>query len=139
MTPFPKAGITGQCKCSDEVRDITILVCLLTLQFSSFYHRIPATMIITFFLTGIEELGLQLEEPFGVLYVYSTCFIFHIYCALNRTQKAVFVFVFFVFHWKYRPMHKISNGIGLSAEEHVKWMTNDIERLESQQVVSTLN
>ena len=30
-------------------------------------NRIPATMIISFFLTGIEELGLQLEEPFSVL------------------------------------------------------------------------
>lgn len=25
-------------------------------------------------------------------------------------------------------MHKISNGIGLSAEEHVKWMTNDLDQ-----------
>jgi ion channel-forming bestrophin family protein len=33
------------------------------------FHRIPATMVITFFLTGIQELGLQLEEPFGILYV----------------------------------------------------------------------
>jgi predicted membrane chloride channel (bestrophin family) len=28
---------------------------------------IPATVIISFFLLGIEELGIQLEEPFSVL------------------------------------------------------------------------
>jgi ion channel-forming bestrophin family protein len=29
--------------------------------------RVPVTVVITFFLTGIEEFGLQLEEPFSVL------------------------------------------------------------------------
>jgi predicted membrane chloride channel (bestrophin family) len=28
---------------------------------------IPATVVISFFLLGIEELGIQLEEPFSVL------------------------------------------------------------------------
>jgi ion channel-forming bestrophin family protein len=51
---------------------------------------IPATLIVSFFLIGIEELGIQLEEPFSVL-----------------------------------PMHKITNGIGLSAEEHVEWFLKD--------------
>ena len=32
-------------------------------------YRIPATAIISYFLAGIDELGLQLEEPFSVLYV----------------------------------------------------------------------
>jgi hypothetical protein len=30
-------------------------------------HRIPATFIITGFLIGIDELSLQLEEPFSIL------------------------------------------------------------------------
>jgi hypothetical protein len=35
---------------------------------SNIYHnRIPATFIITGFLVGIDELALQLEEPFTVL------------------------------------------------------------------------
>jgi len=54
------------------------------------WGMIPATVIISFFLLGIEELGIQLEEPFTVL-----------------------------------PCHKISNGIGLSAEEHVEWFLKD--------------
>jgi predicted membrane chloride channel (bestrophin family) len=53
---------------------------------------IPAAVVIAFFLLGIEELGIQLEEPFSVL-----------------------------------PQHKITNGIGLSAEEHVEWMLKDEE------------
>ena len=28
---------------------------------------IPSCMVITFFLLGIEELGLQIEEPFSIL------------------------------------------------------------------------
>jgi predicted membrane chloride channel (bestrophin family) len=51
---------------------------------------IPATVVISFFLLGIEELGIQLEEPFSLL-----------------------------------PQHKITNGIGLSAEEHVDWFLKD--------------
>jgi ion channel-forming bestrophin family protein len=31
------------------------------------WGMIPATIVISFFLTGIEELGLQLEEPFSLL------------------------------------------------------------------------
>jgi hypothetical protein len=33
----------------------------------SYFIRIPATFIITGFLVGIDELALQLEEPFSVL------------------------------------------------------------------------
>jgi len=55
--------------------------------------RIPFTVVLSYFLLGIEELGIQLEEPFSVL-----------------------------------PLHKITNGIGLSAEEHVQWFLNDSER-----------
>jgi putative membrane protein len=54
------------------------------------WAMIPATVVISFFLLGIEELGIQLEEPFSVL-----------------------------------PQHKITNGIGLSAEEHVEWFLKD--------------
>ena len=50
--------------------------------------------MLSFFLLGIEELGIQLEEPFSVL-----------------------------------PLHKITQGIGLSAEEHVQWFLNDDERM----------
>lgn len=60
---------------------------------------IPATMTISFFLLGIEELGIQLEEPFSLL-----------------------------------PQHKITNGIGLSAEEHVEWMLKDDENYRVGQV-----
>jgi predicted membrane chloride channel (bestrophin family) len=31
------------------------------------WGMIPATVIISFFLLGIEELGIQLEEPFSLL------------------------------------------------------------------------
>jgi len=34
---------------------------------------IPSTMAITFFLLGIEELGLQIEEPFGILALEAFC------------------------------------------------------------------
>lgn len=54
------------------------------------WGMIPATLFVSFFLLGIEELGIQLEEPFSLL-----------------------------------PQHKITNGIGLSAEEHVEWMLKD--------------
>ena len=50
--------------------------------------------MLSFFLLGIEQLGVQMEEPFSVL-----------------------------------PLHKITSGIGLSAEEHVQWFLNDDVRL----------
>jgi predicted membrane chloride channel (bestrophin family) len=56
-------------------------------------------MIISFFLLGIEELGVQLEEPFSLL-----------------------------------PQHKITNGIGLSAEEHVSWYLKDDKNNREGQV-----
>jgi predicted membrane chloride channel (bestrophin family) len=34
---------------------------------------IPSTMVITFFLLGIEELGLQIEEPFSILPIEAFC------------------------------------------------------------------
>ena len=34
---------------------------------------IPACMVITFFLLGIEELGLQIEEPFSILPIEAFC------------------------------------------------------------------
>jgi len=34
---------------------------------------IPSTMLITFFLLGIEELGLQIEEPFSILPIEAFC------------------------------------------------------------------
>ena len=34
---------------------------------------IPSTMAVTFFLLGIEELGLQIEEPFGILALEAFC------------------------------------------------------------------
>ena len=34
---------------------------------------IPATMLTVFFLLGIEELGLQIEEPFGILPMEAFC------------------------------------------------------------------
>ena len=37
------------------------------MQTLSRFSRIPATFIITGFLVGIDELALQLEEPFSVL------------------------------------------------------------------------
>lgn len=37
------------------------------------WGMIPTTSIISFFLVGIEELGIQLEEPFSVLYVVLAC------------------------------------------------------------------
>lgn len=58
-------------------------------------------MILSYFLLGIEELGVQLEEPFSVL-----------------------------------PLHKISSGIGLSAEEHVQWFLNDNVKSESNPAAS---
>jgi hypothetical protein len=42
------------------------LPCYRRLTFVTF-DRIPATFIITGFLVGIDELALQLEEPFSVL------------------------------------------------------------------------
>jgi predicted membrane chloride channel (bestrophin family) len=52
-------------------------------------------VLLSYFLLGIEELGVQLEEPFSVL-----------------------------------PLHKITSGIGLSAEEHVQWFLNDSAKSE---------
>lgn len=54
--------------------EVWLLLMPLTLYdvFSDSWNHwgmIPATIVISFFLTGIEELGLQLEEPFSVLYV----------------------------------------------------------------------
>lgn len=57
------------------------------------WFMIPSSMIIGFFLLGIEELAIQLEEPFSVL-----------------------------------PLGKIASGIGLSAEEHVQWAEQAMER-----------
>ena len=34
---------------------------------------VPATALITFLLLGIEELGLQIEEPFGILPMEAFC------------------------------------------------------------------
>ena len=34
---------------------------------------VPSTMVITFFLLGIEELGLQIEEPFSILPIEAFC------------------------------------------------------------------
>ena len=34
---------------------------------------IPSTAVIAFFLLGIEELGLQIEEPFGILPMEAFC------------------------------------------------------------------
>lgn len=60
----------------------------------------------SFFLLGIEELGIQLEEPFSVL-----------------------------------PLHRITSGIGLSAEEHVQWFLLDedrrLEKINAQEAEST--
>jgi ion channel-forming bestrophin family protein len=39
------------------------------------WGMIPATVVISFFLTGIEELGLQLEEPFSLLCVLCVWFL----------------------------------------------------------------
>jgi putative membrane protein len=61
-------------------------------------RRIPFTVVLSFFLLGIEELGIQLEEPFSVL-----------------------------------PLHKITSGIGLSAEEHVQWFLSDEDKMKQQQ------
>lgn len=44
---------------------------------------------------------------------------------------ATFLLHFFVFEYIFNflfsvlPLHKITNGIGLSAEEHVEWMLKD--------------
>jgi hypothetical protein len=42
---------------------------------SSWNHliTIPSCMVITFFLLGIEELGLQIEEPFSILPIEAFC------------------------------------------------------------------
>jgi hypothetical protein len=61
----------------------------------------PATIIIGFFFLGIEELGMQLEEPFSLL-----------------------------------PQHKITNGIGLSAEEHVDWYLHENQKYNEGKVNS---
>lgn len=58
-------------------------------------------MLLSYFLLGIEELGVQLEEPFSVL-----------------------------------PLHKITSGIGLSAEEHVQWFLNDNAKSELKTTTS---
>jgi predicted membrane chloride channel (bestrophin family) len=60
------------------------------------FYRIPVSMLLGFFFLGIEELAVQLEEPFSVL-----------------------------------PLAKIAGGIGLSAEEHVQWMENTIQKNNS--------
>jgi hypothetical protein len=67
--------------------------------------------------SGIEELGIQLEEPFryvdGVANVVLPIFLL----LLALTTR--------VFFDSLLPQHKITNGIGLSAEEHVEWMLKD--------------
>jgi predicted membrane chloride channel (bestrophin family) len=65
---------------------------------------IPATVVISFFLLGIEELGIQLEEPFSLL-----------------------------------PQHKITDGIGLSAEEHVDWFLKDDNNIYQQGRANAVN
>lgn len=72
-------------------------------------------MILSFFLLGIEELGIQLEEPFRfVSYFYYIVFPRHYAFFSPRS-----------FVHSLLPQHKITNGIGLSAEEHVEWMLKD--------------
>jgi predicted membrane chloride channel (bestrophin family) len=68
-----------------------------------FARRIPFTVVLSFFLLGIEELGIQLEEPFSVL-----------------------------------PLHKITSGIGLSAEEHVQWflVDEDKDKMEKEKMTN---
>lgn len=57
------------------------------------WRSIPVSAMISFFLLGIEELSIQLEEPFSVL-----------------------------------PLANIAGGIGKSAEEHVQWLDELLER-----------
>jgi len=54
---------------------------------------IPVSAVISFFLLGIEELSIQLEEPFSVL-----------------------------------PLANIAGGIGKSADEHVEWLDEVMDR-----------
>ena len=56
-------------------------------------YSIPVGAVISFFLLGIDELAIQLEEPFSVL-----------------------------------PLANIAGGIGKSADEHVEWLNELLER-----------
>jgi ion channel-forming bestrophin family protein len=100
--------------------EVWLLLMPLTL-YSSFdytwnhWFMIPATMIISFFLLGIEELGIQLEEPFR----FVTFLSFRLPRLIFVSHPAV------CFCCSLLPQHKITNGIGLSAEEHVEWMLKD--------------
>ena len=80
------------------------------------WFTIPATAIISFFLLGIEELGIQLEEPFR--YVGSRQH------SVFLRATSLILFTHFCVS-SVLPQHKITNGIGLSAEEHVEWMLKD--------------
>jgi len=86
---------------------------------------IPATVIISFFLLGIEELGIQLEEPFRYVASNQDWFV----CQFLRWSPGSLVLsspvCSFVLVCSVLPQHKITNGIGLSAEEHVEWMLKD--------------
>jgi len=53
---------------------------------------IPCAAAVSFFFFGIEELAVQLEEPFSIL-----------------------------------PLHSMTNGINLSAQEYASWHTADQE------------
>ena len=64
MNHLDIAGIIGQCRYTFETRLMSVDLSNISFCFSS---RIPATFIITGFLVGIDELALQLEEPFSVL------------------------------------------------------------------------
>ena len=79
---------------------------------------IPATVIISFFLLGIEELGIQLEEPFR--YVPAAKLFLPSAGKLESHCSALLRHIISLL-----PQHKITNGIGLSAEEHVEWMLKD--------------
>jgi len=57
------------------------------------WAMIPCSVLISVFLLGIEELAVQLEEPFSIL-----------------------------------PMQKMTDGIGLSVNEHMDWHFEDDER-----------
>ena len=70
-------------------------LCLWDPLGSSWNHiaMIPVGAVISFFLLGIDELAIQLEEPFSVL-----------------------------------PLANIAGGIGKSADEHVEWLNELLER-----------
>jgi hypothetical protein len=67
MSLLDAAGTIGQCKLRARRSMLSVMEWLFgRLTFVTF-DRIPATFIITGFLVGIDELALQLEEPFSVL------------------------------------------------------------------------